>query len=225
MEDIIKKIDAEEYREHERLPSERELCDRFDVSRITVRQTLQELEREGYIYKLHGKGTFVGLKTFNQNLVKMYSFTEEMKTLGKQPATHVLSFQIIAVDERLASKIDLEPLDDVYQVIRLRLADDEALMYETSYLPKRIFPNLTKADFDQRPMYDIFLEDYQIGITKAIERFSPTSVRQKEADYLQAPIDQPAMLVKRFAYHNDKLVEYTVSVARGDKFDYTVELT
>lgn len=225
MDDIIKKIDAEEYQEHEKLPSERGLCEMFDVSRITVRQTLQELEREGYIYKLHGKGTFVASKSYNQNLVKLYSFTEEMKRLGKHPTTQVLSFQMITVDQRLASKMNLEPFDEVYQVVRLRLADGEALMYETSYLPKQVFPYLTKEDFEQRPMYDVFLEDYQIGVTKAIERFSPTSVRQKEADYLKAPVDQPAMLVKRFAYHNDKLIEYTVSVARGDKFDYTVELT
>jgi len=224
MDDIIKQINAQEYTEHDKLPSERELCDQFSVSRITVRQTLQELEREGYIYKVHGKGTFVAPKAYNQNLVKMYSFTEEMKKLNKQPSTQVLAFQLIAADDHLASKMDLQMYDEVFQIVRLRLADEEALMYETSYLPKKIFSQLTQEDFEQRAMYDIFTEDYQLGVTKAIERFSPTSVRPTESEYLKAPVDQPAMLIRRYAFHEEQLIEYTVSVARGDKFDYTVEL-
>ncbi|WP_404455520.1 GntR family transcriptional regulator [Virgibacillus necropolis] len=225
MEDLIKKIEAQAYRENEKLPSERELCDLYDLSRITVRQALQELEREGFIYKLHGKGTFVAPKSYNQNLVKLYSFTEEMKAIGKKPTTKVMSFEEIAVDERLASKMNLGPLDEVLQVSRLRLADDEPLMYETSYLPKKLFPNLTKNDLEQRPMYDVFYEEYQVNVTKAIERFSATMIRKEEAEHLRMITDQPAMLIKRFAYHNDELIEYTISVARGDKFDYTVELT
>ncbi|MDY7043176.1 GntR family transcriptional regulator [Virgibacillus sp. M23] len=225
MEELIKKIDNQVYQEHEKLPSERELCDMYDLSRITVRQALQELEREGYIYKLHGKGTFVSATSYNQDLVKLYSFTEEMQKMGKVPMTQVLSFEEIAVEERLATKMDIKPHDEVFQIIRLRLADNEPLMYETSYLPKKRFPNLTKAQLIERPMYDVFYQEYQVVVTKALERFSAASLRETEARYLGIPSQQPAMLIKRFAYHQDQLIEYTVSVARGDKFDYTVELT
>ncbi|MEC5423439.1 GntR family transcriptional regulator [Virgibacillus sp. C22-A2] len=225
IENLIKKIDAQDYEEHQKLPSERELCEIYNLSRITVRQALQDLEREGYIYKLHGKGTFVAPKSINQNLVKLYSFTEEMKEMGKTPTTEVLSFKEIAVDDRLAEKMELVPLDEVFQVVRLRLADGEPLMYEKSYLPKKFFPDLTAADMDQRPMYDIFQDDYKVGVTKAIERFSATSVREVEAKHLGMMMNNPAMLIKRFAFHENELIEYTISVARGDKFDYTVELT
>jgi GntR family transcriptional regulator len=225
MEEIIQKIENKTYTEHQKLPSERELCSMYNLSRITVRQALQELEREGYIYKLHGKGTFVAAATFEQNLVKLYSFTEEMKKLGKTPMTQVISFEEIAVEKRLAEKMNLQPLDEVFQVVRLRLADNEPLMYETSYLPKRIFPKLTKSQLMEKPMYDVFYQDYQITVTRAVEKFSATHLRDAEADYLNATVQQPAMLIKRFAFHQDQLIEYTVSVARGDKFDYTVELT
>lgn len=225
MEDLIKKIKIQAYRENERLPSERELCDIYGLSRITVRQALQELEREGFIYKLHGKGTFVAQKTYNQHLVKLYSFTEEMKRIGKNPTTNVLSFKEIVADDRLASIMNLAPLAEVYQIVRLRLADEEPLMYETSYLPKKVFPDLTKSHLGQKPMYDIFYETYQVNVTKAVERFSATTVREEEAVYLQMLPEQPAMQIKRYAYHDESLIEYTISVARGDKFDYTVELT
>ena len=225
MDDLIKKIKTQQYRENEKLPSERELCDIYELSRITVRQALQELEREKFIYKLHGKGTFVAPKSYNQNLVKLYSFTEEMKAIGKQPATKVLSFREMAVEERLATKMGLEPYDEVFQIVRLRLADEEPLMYETSYVPKGIFPGITKSRLMERPMYDIFYDDYGVGVTKALERFSATMIREEEADYLKMDTTQPAMLIKRYAYQDEQLIEYTISVARGDKFDYTVELT
>ncbi|MFJ7936132.1 GntR family transcriptional regulator [Sporosarcina sp. NPDC096371] len=225
MDKLIVKIEQQDYEEHEKLPSEREFCEIYGLSRITVRQALQELTLEGYIYKLHGKGTFVAPKTFNQNLVKLYSFTEEMKKIGKVPTTKVLEFNEIAADERLATKMNLSPFDGVFQVIRLRLANDEPLMYETSYLPKKFFPQLTEQDFVERPMYDIFYTDYQIGVTKAVEKFSAISVRDAESRHLKMVTDQPGMLIKRDAYHNDALIEYTISVVRGDKFDYTVELS
>lgn len=225
MESIISEIETDNYKENEKLPSERELCTLYDVSRITVRQALQELEREGYIYKLHGKGTFVAPGSYNQNLIKLYSFTEEMKSLGKRPSTKVLSFQKMKADERLVRKMSLATQEEVYQIVRLRLADEEPLMYETSYLPAAVFPDLDGEEFNRRPMYDIFSNVYQVTVEKAVERFSATAVRPEEAEHLEVHANQPAMLIKRFAYYKDSLIEYTLSVARGDKFEYTVDLT
>src|SRR5690554_3470225 len=115
MADIIQKIEQGDYSENEKLPSERELCDIYNLSRITVRNALQELEQEEYIYKLHGKGTFVTPKSYKQKLVKVYSFTEEMKKLGKVPQTKVLSFDIIPVDQRLSRKMNLALDKKVYR--------------------------------------------------------------------------------------------------------------
>lgn len=225
MEVLIKKIEGKEYAEHEQLPSERDLCEIYKLSRITVRQALQDLEREGYIYKLHGVGTFVASKSYNQNLVKLYSFTNEMEKLGKKPTTEVLSFNVIAIDDRLARKMNLYTLEEVYKIVRLRFADGKPLMFETSYLPKKTFPNLTEKDLNERPMYEVFHQDYQIGVTKATERLSATLIQEQEAQYLNVKSNQPGMLIKRYAYHQDQLIEYTISVALGDKFSYTVELT
>src|SRR5699024_12402984 len=119
----------------------------------------------------------------------------------------VLSFELIGSDDHLAKKMELEAYDEVFQVVRLRLADGEALMYETSYLAKKGFSHLTQEDFEQRAMYSIFLEDYELGVTTAFERFSPTSVRATEASYLRAPVDQPAMLIRRFAYYEGHFIE------------------
>ncbi|WP_245723106.1 GntR family transcriptional regulator [Natribacillus halophilus] len=224
VEEVIKKIENNAYYEGYKLPSERKFCETYDLSRITVRQAMQDLEREGYIYKYHGKGTFVAPKTYNQNLVNLYSFTEEMKKLGKVPTVKVLSFERFPIDERLASKIQLDAGEEVYQIVRLRIADGEPLMYETTHLPAKLFPNLTGKQLSEKPMYNIFRNHYNINVTRAIEKFSATITRDHEAKHLETYTQNPAMLIKRFAYHRDTLIEYTISVARGEKFDYTVEL-
>lgn len=225
MEALIIKIENNEYKEGEKLPSERELCEIYGLSRITVRSALQELEREGYIYKHHGKGTFVSVKNYEQTLKNLYSFTEEIKKLGKIPHTKVLSFKELPLDKRLADKMGLKNNEKVFQIKRLRLADDEPLMYETSYVPKNKFPYLTQNVLEERPMYDVFLEDYKINVTKAVEKFTATSLRKDEASYLNNEVDRPAMLIKRYAYHQEELIEYTISITSGGTFDYTVVLT
>lgn len=224
MTKLIKKIDSGDYEVNEKLPVERKLCDLYDVSRITVRRALNEMEREGYIYRINRKGTFVSPQTHNQNLVNLYSFTNEMKSLGKEPKTNILLFYEMKMGEVLAKKTGIESLDEVFKVARLRIADNEPLMYEVSYLAKEKFPQLTERDLIERPMYDVFNEDYQIVITRAVESFSATTMSKEEAEYLQMGEGDPAMLIKRYAYYNDDLVAYTISVATGDKVNYTVEL-
>lgn len=220
----MNKIERGEYEVDQKLPSERKLCEIYGVSRITVRQTLKELENEGYIYRVHGKGTFISPKTFHQQLVKLYSFTEEMKKIGKVPSVRVLSFVKIQADERLSRHMGIEKDEEVFQVVRLRLADNEPLMYETSHLPAQIFPRLTQKDLQDYPMYEVFQRDYDISVTSAIEKFSATVIRTKEAEYLETSTNHPAMLVKRYAFYRERIIEYTVSVTRGEKFDYIVEL-
>ncbi|MFD1414391.1 GntR family transcriptional regulator [Oceanobacillus jeddahense] len=225
MEEIKAKIETQTYREHEKLPSERELCDRYELSRITVRQALQALEQEGFIYKLHGKGTFVSQKAFKQDLKSLYSFTDEMRKKNKNPKSNVLAFQEISADEKLMLEMGVEEEEKIYEVVRLRLADEEPLIYETSYIPEKWFPGLTKQRLIEKPMYEVFETDFHRKVTRVVEDFSATTTGEKEAGYLGLTEKQPVMRIKRFAYHDEKLIEYTVSVARGDKFNYQVELT
>jgi GntR family transcriptional regulator len=221
---IVGKMNSGELKENDKLPSERELCDFYDVSRTTVRQAMVELENEGYIYKEHGKGSFVSPKVYTQSLVKMYSFTEEMKKLGKKPRSEIISFDMVPATVNVAKKLLLEEFDQVYRLVRLRLADDEPIMYETTYMPVNILPNLSLEDLKNSSLYGIFQVKYAYVISNAFESFRAVSIRDVEEPYLLVKAGLPALKIERTAFADSKALEYTISVARGDKYVYTTEL-
>ncbi len=224
MDIIINMIDREEFGEDDQLPSEREFCEIYNVSRSTVRQAIQELEKEGYIYRVHGKGTFVSREKFRQDLLEFYSFTEEMKKIGKVPSSKVLDFEIVESNEKIAKKMRLNPKDRVYVFTRLRLADNEPMMLETSFIPYDRFPGITKEDLEENAMYDIFTKKYDANFTGAEEIFQSVLTKEYEADLLEYFSGLPSMMIERLTYEEDLIIEYTKGIARGDRFKYHVYL-
>lgn len=225
LSDIIKeKIEGGQWPEHSQLPAERELCEIYDVSRATVRQAMQELEINGYIYKSHGRGTFVKPLKIKQDLLKFYSFTEEMKKLGKTPTSQVIDFCVVAAAEKVAKKMGINEGDSVYKFTRLRLADGEPMMLETTYIPCQRFPGLSKPQLEQRPLYEIMTKEHNAQLTMAEERFVPVLTRENEAELLQYLPQAPSMMIERVTFERELIIEYTVGIARGDKFEYRVVL-
>lgn len=223
-EAIARKIETGDFKENEKLPSERELCESLDISRSTVRQAMAELEKDDYIYKEHGRGIFVSYESFRQDLLNFYSFTDEMLKIGKEPSSKVLAFDRVKADEKLSRKLKTKEEAELYRVTRLRLADDEPILLETSYLPVRRFPDLEGEELAEKPMYDIFREQYQVIFSEAKEVFKSVTIRKHEADKLEVNRQSPGMMIERYTYEKEKIVEYTTSIARGDKFEYVVRL-
>ncbi|MDV4149353.1 GntR family transcriptional regulator [Clostridium sp. AL.422] len=211
-------------KENEQILSEREICEIYDVSRTTVRQTMDELEKEGYIYKIHGKGTFVSPKRMNQDLISFYSFTEEMKKLGKTPSSEVTGFEIVQADEKLSSIFKINNEDLLYKISRIRKADGLSMMYETTYLPVTRFKGITKEQLEEKPMYDILVKNFNVKITSAEEYFMPILTNKLESIYLDIKEGSPSLQIERLTYESTTVLEYTLSVARGDKFKYRVKL-
>ncbi len=223
--DIIKeKIETREWEEHKRLPPERLLCELYGVSRATVRQAMQELEVNGYIYKVQGRGTFVKPAKIKQDLLGFYSFTEEMRKLGKKPSSRVKDFTVENSTEKIAKKMNLKPGEKVYKFTRLRLADGEPMMLETTYIPHDKFPGITGEKLENNPLYEVLSNEHGLSLTMAEERFFPVLTRENEAELLQNLPHSPSMMIERLTYSGDLLVEYTVGIARGDKFEYRVVL-
>jgi GntR family transcriptional regulator len=224
MDILIKKI-KNKMEENEKIPSEREMCEIYDVSRTTVRQAISELEREGYIYRKHGKGTFVLSQKVNQNLECFYSFTEEMKKLGKVPSSKVIKFEILKISNDIIDKMEVKKGDLFYKFTRLRLADGEPMMLETTYVPYNIFPGITKENLNTTALYSIFRDSFNIRVEYAKEIFLPVLANEVEAKYVNVEVGSPSLKITRYSFDKfNKIIEYTVSLARGDRFNYNLML-
>lgn len=221
---IINEIENKGLQENDRLPAERVYCEKYKLSRATVRQAIDYLEKKGYIYKIQGSGTFVSARRLKQKLLKFYSFTEEMKKQGKTPESKILSFKEVEAGEKISKELNLEKGDKVFELIRLRLADGEEIMYEKTYLPTKKFPNLSKKDLLISPLYDILQGRYKMIFTKATERFLLGISDKKVADILSIAEGTPIIKLQRWTYTGIEIIEYTISSVRGDRFEFEVEL-
>lgn len=223
MDILINKI--ENYmEENDQLDSEREICEKYSVSRTTVRQALDELEKEKYIYKVQGKGNFVSSRRMEQELLKVYSFTDETKKLGKKPSSKLLNFEIAEPNDKVLRKLKIGENELVYKISRIRLADDVPMIYEVTYLPYERFLGMTKEMLMESPMYELFKKNFHTNITSAEEAIEGILINKLESIYLDISEGQAGLKVERITYSNKKVIEYTVSIARGDKFKYRVSL-
>lgn len=209
---------------NDKMMSEREICQVFGVSRTTVRLSLAELENKGYVYKRHGRGTFVsGSIRERKNLMDSYSFTDHMRQLNKEPKTIVVTFEIELVNLITAKLMGLKVGEEVYRLERIRLADNEPMMFEISYIPIYLFPGLTKERILVKPLYEIFKEDYGQTVKIADEEFSASIVSDDEAEMLDVQFFSACLRIQRTSYNQQNVViEYTSSVARSDQYVYKV---
>lgn len=213
------------FEEGTKLDSEREICSKYNISRTTVRQALDELVKRGYLNKIQGKGNFISQKKLNQNLNEFYSFTEEMKKLGKVPESKILTFEIMLSNTKIAKKLNINKDDLIYKITRIRIADEIPMMYEITYLPYDRFLNLTNEILLSCSMYEIFRYQYNIKISHAEEILEPVLINRLESLYLNISEGSPGLKISRTTYNSDnEIVEYTISIAGGNKFEYKVYL-
>lgn len=222
--DTIRESIETELKPHDLLPSERELSEIYNVSRTTVRLALQELEHLGFIYKKHGKGTFVSsISDSMLNLTGAYSFTEQMRALGKVPKTVILEFSVLESNKYFSENLGIHKGSKIIKIKRLRLADDEPMMVERTYLPFKRFETLTSEMLEQKPMYDLFSDEYNETIKYAEEEFYASIASLKDAALLKVPESSAALNLVRKTYNKEnEVIEYTLSVARADQFRYKV---
>ena len=206
------------------LPSERELSERYGLSRTTVRLALQELERQGLVVRQHGRGTFVADRSAKTaDLMKGYSFTDQMRELGRVPETTILDFDEVEADKHLAEVMGARIGDRVYKLKRLRFADGMPMMVERTYVPVRKFLGLKRSMLEHGSLYKIIEQTYGDKIRMAEEEFYASVARLSDARVLDINEGDPVLDLVRttFNIHNE-VVEYTLSVARADQFKYKV---
>ncbi|MBP1993865.1 GntR family transcriptional regulator [Paenibacillus eucommiae] len=221
---LLNKIEAGEWKVRDKLPSEAELCEQYEVSRITARRALAELEHEGVIERKSGKGTFVKFSGINQELFRFYSFTDEVKRRGFTPSSAVLAMETITPEEEVRLALKLNEEDKVYLIKRLRMANNEKIVVDRSYLPCKLFAGLDQFDFGQVSLYETLKGHYHIAPNIAEEVIDAILIHKEEADLLEIKKNSPGLLIKRITYFNELPIEFNYRVVNRDKYKYKVIL-
>lgn len=220
---LTEKIDHE-LKPGDLIPSERELSERYGLSRTTVRLALQELERLGMVVRQHGRGTFVADRSAQAtNLMQAYSFTDQMRSMGREPRTTILEFCEIEADKSQAEHMGLHIGDRIFKLKRLRSADGMPMMVERTYLPVRLFLSLKRPMLENRALYSVIEGEFHEKIRVAEEEFFASIARSADAHLLDISEGSPVLDLIRTTYNvKNEIVEYTLSVARADQFKYKV---
>ena len=208
------------------LPSERELMETYNVSRITVRRAVEELEQEGYLYKVQGKGTFVKGDEKRQDLISITSCTEDVLRLGMTPTRRVVGSEIIPADKKRQSRLSLTEGDRVYRLKRIYYADGEPLNFTTVYLPYKLFPGVESHDFARNSLYKILEEEYGVKITRAERTLEAVLAYEEVQEYLNIRSGVPLILFQCITYGEIKGKEYPIETFkcyyRSDRFKFCV---
>lgn len=205
------------YKPHQQIPSEPELQKLYGLSRATIRKAIDGLVKEGLIYRLHGKGTFVA-EPIDRQSITLDSFTVNMRSLGFAPTTTVLENTLLTeVSPELRQKLGLEPGEHVIRLKRLRYLDGEPILLATSYIPAYLVPGMESAELSGS-LYKTLVELYNVKPSWGEDFIEPVIVSDEDAKYLDVAPGSATLLVERHAYTEDNdLVEVCYSMIRGDK--------
>jgi GntR family transcriptional regulator len=217
-------IEKEQLKPGEMIPSERELAETYEISRMTVRQAINNLVNDGYLVRKRGRGTFVAAKKIEQPLKGLTSFSEDMRARGMEPGTKVLEFQIVQANKSLAEHLRVHEGEDIYKIQRVRLADHLPMALETSYLPCHLVSSLTR-EIVSGSMYEFIENKLGLKIKSGIQVLEASIARKIEAEILQIKEGAPVLLIQRNSYlENGQPLEIVKSIYRGDRYKFTIEM-
>lgn len=214
------------YKPGDRLPSEPELIRQYGISRITVRQALDELEAEGLIVRRHGKGTYVAEARIEQELVRLTDFVEDMERSGQKPSSRVLAFEHETALPALAQSLHIAPGAEVVRVDRLRLADGRPVAYDTTWLPLRFGELLVGADLTRDTIYHILEMRFAIPILSGSFTITATEAPPTAADALEVAPGTALLVIERTSYTGkDEVVYVQKRYYRPDRVQYRLMLS
>jgi GntR family transcriptional regulator len=218
-ERLAEALGAGDFAPGERMPPERELASRLGVSRMTLRQALDGLERRGLLVRRVGRrgGTFVAGPKLERDLTVFSGLSDELRRQGRAAGARVLAADVVAAGRAASAALALAPGEPVYEIARVRLADDEPVALEHTIFPAARFPGLLEDPLEGA-LYDLLRERYDDAPQRAVERLEPTLARPDEAAALEIEAGAPLMLVERVAYAADGVpIEFSRDLFRGDR--------
>ncbi len=220
---ILDKIKNGEYPEGSLIPSERDLGENLGISRMTVRQALNQLVSEGVLYREKGKGTYVSKSKIVQR--NIMSFSETVRKKGLVPSTNVLGFTRVADRPDIAEILGLDAKELLYCVKRLRLANDLPIGIEEVYIPEKYCPGLEKQDL-KTSLYKLLKEAYSLSVNYMDSSVEAAKASKEERKLLGLTDGIPVLRISSISYNDSGMkLLHQKDVYRSDEYSYNVRIS
>lgn len=218
--DIMKDIEDGILQSGDLVPSENELKEKYNVSRMTARQALNNLVNDGYLYRHKGKGTFISQRKIEKNIHGVRSFTEEMAATNRKVSNQILKFEKMLVTPLIAEKLFLTKKDEVYNIERVRYGDDTPVLFEQLYIPVKIFKTIQKSDM-KSSFYEYVENKLGLQISHCIQSIEAITASKEINEILHTKENSPALLIERNTFlTNGRPFEYVKSYYRADQYKF-----
>ena len=231
LRDILKElINTQKLLPGDQIPSENELSSAFNISRMTVRQAIQELMREGIVTIRRGEGTFVSSVPHTQMLLKLEGFSSEMAKLGYRNHSRVLSVEKISSFQHYElaySGLGKSPGDPLVKISRIRFVEDTPFALETSFLPYNTGKGLLEPRMaDNMSIYNYIEKELHVRLSRADHIIQPDLADSQTAQHLEIEAGSPILKLHGTTYSmTNKAIEYLEGIYRGDQYELKVVIT
>ncbi len=221
-DDIKRKIEENIWKVGDRIPSERELSLHFGVSRMTLRQAIQNLSDEGILERKVGSGTYVANRKVQEKMTGTTSFTEIMLSQGRQPSSKVTSYFVTSPSSSEIEKLALSENQLVLRMERIRYADGIPICFELASIPETLINQFTKESITNS-FYRI-LEDEGFKIGGANQTISATEASEKIAEFLNIKRGDAVLRLRQVSFFDDgRPFEYVRTQYVGSRFEFYLE--
>ena len=221
---LMEKISEGVYQEGDKLPSERELSAIYSVSRVTVRQTLDELVNEGVLIKRQGKGNFVAFHRYENKLDNLLGFVEEFAIKNSKCEVVLLKNELVTAPPEVCAALQSQGEPTVQMIVRHIYVDGNSVGIDYTYVPYNISHLLKYLDFSKDILYS-FLERNGYRLTHADQSITADNPTKEEARLLKIDLTAPILTITRTAYVEGNLpIVYNHTVYRADRYSYTLTL-
>lgn len=220
--DLERKIHSGVYKEGDKLPTEMQLCEKYEVSRMTIRKALEKLIDHGWLYRIQGSGNYVKKDVSRKSYsgARTFGLTEYLH--GKEIKSKMLDFKILAADKDLAGKLYCKIGDIVYYVERLRIVNDQPYVLEKSYFLEKYVRGLSEKII-QASIYGYIEGELGYKILQSTDDVKAKNANEEEAKILECEVEQALLTNESTVYlDNGQAFEYSIDILRGDKANFII---